>query len=181
MKNRSLMLALLTACMIVLPFGSAAAQEDSIELPEVKGSYAQEYQKLKIEITAIKRIRTYQPFWHKSGRSRGNKIVAEPNSEIALVTIHTTRLGSKSGFNISQLYVIDSNSKKYETQQMSNYFLGTRSESGADPAEHDYEFPVIVPKETRFSAVQLRSFVASEAKPFFIFQNLTFDVSGFNW
>ena len=181
MKNQTLTLTFLTTCLIILSFGCVSAQEDSIELQEIKGSHSQEYQALKIEVTAIKRIRMYQPYWHKSGRPRGGKIVADSGSEIALVSIRTTRLGTKPGFNINQLYIIDSSAKKFETSQMSNYFLGTRSESGADPTEHDYEFPVIVPKETRFSAVQLRSFVANETKPFFIFQNLTFDVKGLGW
>jgi hypothetical protein len=157
LKARSLKLVFLTACFIVLPFSRVNAQ-DSIELPEIKGSNSQENQELKIEITGIKRMQAYQPYWYRTERMRGSK-----------------------GFKISNLYLYDSTSKRYEADLISIHFIGTRSESEFDPKEHDYEFPVIVPKGTQFSAVQLRRFTSSETRPFFVFQNLTFDISKFDW
>lgn len=180
MKTRSFTLLLLRICFIVLPLGCADAQ-DSIELPELKGSHAQEYRELKIEITNIKRMQAYQPYWYKTERARGNKIVAKPGFEIALVNIRTTRLGANRGININRLTVYDSNAKKYEGDLVSIYFLGARSESANDPTEHNYEFPVVVLKGIRFSAVQLQQFSRGETKPFFVFQTITFDVSKFNW
>lgn len=180
MKITLLKIFVLTAILFAAADKRVSAQ-DSIELPEIKGTSVQEHQSLKVTITAIKRLRSYQPFWYKSGRPRGGKIVAAPGFEIALVSIRTMRMSAKAGFNISQLSVIDAQSKVYETEQMANYFLGARSESEADPVEHDYEFPITIPKDTQISAVRLRSFIASETKPFFIFQNLTFDVAEFKW
>ncbi len=180
MKARSLTLAFLTVCFILLPFSYVNAQ-DSIELSEIKGSHSQENQELKIEITGIKRMQAYQPYWYRTERVRGSKIIAQAGFEIALVRIHTTRLGANPGFKISNLYLYDLTSKRYEADLISIHFIGTRSESEFDPKEHDYEFPVIVPKGTQFSAVQLRRFTSSETRPFFAFQNLTFDISKFDW
>lgn len=175
----SLRRILSSICFIVLPLSCVYAQ-DSIELPEIKGSHSQEYQELKIEITGIKRMRVYQPYWYKTERVRGSKIIAETDSEIALVCLRTTRLGTNRGININRLYLYDSNTKKYEADLVSIYFLGARSDSSADPKEHDYEFPVVVAKGTQFSTVQLQQFTRSETKPFFVFQNITFDVGKFN-
>lgn len=180
MKVRSLAIVFLAACIIVLPLSRAQAQ-DSIELPEIKGSHSQENQEIKIEITGIKRMQSYQPYWYRTERVRGAKIVAQPGFEIALIGVHTTRLGANPGFKISNLYVYDSAAKKYEADLVSIHFIGTRRESEFDPKEHDYEFPVIVPKGTQFSAVQVRRFISSETRPFFTFQNITFDISKFNW
>lgn len=176
----SLTRILSSICFIILPLSCLCAQ-DSIELPEIKGSHSQEYQELKIEITSIKRMRIYQPYWYKTERVRGSKIIAEAGFEIALVYLRTTRLGANRSININRLYLYDSNAKKYEADLVSIYSLGARSDSPTDPKEHDYEFPVIVAKGTQFSAVQLQKFIRNETKPFFVFQNITFDVSKFNW
>ena len=180
MKVGSLTLILLRICLIVLPLGYVNAQ-DSIELPEIKGSHSLEYQEIKFEIAGIKRVQVYQPYWYKTERVRGSKIIAEPGFEIALVSIRTTRLGTNRGININHLYLYDSNSKRYQADLVSIYFLGARSDSPNDPKEHHYEFPVKVVKGTQFSAVQLQQFTRNETKPFFVFQNITFDVSKFNW
>ena len=180
MKVRSLAFVLLAAYFIVLPLSRVYAQ-DSIELPEIKGSHSQENQELKIEIKGIGRMLSYQPYWYRTERVRGSKIIAQPGFEIALIRLRTTRLGVNPGFKISNLYVYDSAGKKYEADLVSIHFIGTRSDSEFDPKEHDYEFPVIVHKGTQFSAVQVRRFISSETRPFFTFQNLTFDISKFNW
>lgn len=180
MKGRSLTLVFLSICFNVISFIYVNAQ-DSIELPEIKGSSFQEYEELKIEITGIKRMQTYQPYWKKTGRVRAPKITAEPGFEIALVCIHTTRLGVNRGIKINHLYLYDSNSKKYEADLLSIFFLGTLSDSETDPKEHDYEFPVIVPSGIQISTVQLQKFTTNETRPFFVFQNLTFDLTEFNW
>ncbi len=86
MKHKLLSMSFLTICFIFLPFSSVGAQ-GSIELPEIKGSYFQVYQDLRIEITAIKRMDEYQAYWNNSERARGRKLVAEPGFEIALVRI----------------------------------------------------------------------------------------------
>lgn len=179
-SSRSLLIVSLTVSFIVLSSGYVNAQ-DSIELPEIKGSHLLEYQSLKIEIVGIKRMLSYQPYWYKSDRVRGNKIVAKPGFEIALVRIQSTRLGANRGIKINHLYLYDTNSRSYEGDLVSTYFLGARSDSELDPKEHNCEFPVIVPKETRFSAVRLQQFTTSETRPFFVFQNLIFDISKFNW
>jgi hypothetical protein len=177
MNCRSLALVI---AFIVLPLHYVSAQ-DSIRLPEIKGSHSQEYQELQIEITTIKRMKTYQPYWYKSERLRGNKITAKPGFEIALVYIQTTRLGRNRGIKINQLYLYDSNAKRYEGDLTSIYFIGSRSEAESEPKEQSYEFPVIVPEGVRFSAVQLQQFTTSNTQPFFVFQDLIFDVSKFNW
>lgn len=180
MKVRSLILILLAVCFIVLPCGVAEAQ-DSIELPDIKGSHSQEYKEIKIEITSVKRMRTYQAYWYRTERPRGRKITADPGFEVAVICIHTTRLGANAGININRLSLYDADAKKYEADLASIYFLGTRSDSPGDPKEHDYEFPVIVGKGIQFSAVRLQQFTRNDTKPFFVFQNIIFDVSKFNW
>lgn len=181
MKVRSLTLVFLAACFIVVVPPIYINAQDSIELPEIKGSHSQDNQELKIEITGIKRMQAYQPYWYRTERVRGSKIIAQPGFEVALIRIHTARLGANPGFKISNVYLYDLNSKKYEADLISIHFIGSRSESEFDPKEHDYEFPVIVPKGTQFSAVQLRRFTSSETRPFFSFQNMTFDISKFDW
>lgn len=179
MKHKSLALFLLAINFIFLPSSYAAAQE-SIDLPEIKGAFSQEYQELRIEITGIKRMQEYQPHWRSSERSRGRKIVAEPGFEIALVNINAKTLGAKSGINVNSLYLRDSKGNEYEARARP-FFIGAHSESGFDSKEQNYEFPVIVPKGTQFSAVQLRQFIVKDTQPFIVHQKITFDVSEFRW
>lgn len=181
MKRGSLLLpVLLTICSLASAFVRADAQ-DSIELPEIKSGRAQEYQDLRIEVVGIKRMPAYQPYWYKSERVRGAKIVAEPGFEVAVIFLRTTRLGANRGININRVSVYDASDKRYEADLVSIHSLGSRSDSPREAKEQDYEFPVIVPKNVRFSAVQLQEFKRSETRPFFVFQTLTFDVSEHNW
>jgi len=179
MKHKLLSIIFLTICFIFLPFSSISAQ-GSIELPEIKGPHFQVYQDLRIEITGIKRMDEYQAYWHNSERVRGRKLVAEPGFEIALVRINTKRLGDNPGISVNTLFLYDSKGMEYVAQTRT-FFLGTRGESGIDPKEHNYEFPVPVPKGTQFSAVQLRQFIVKEIQPFVVHQKITFDVREFAW
>ncbi len=172
-------MVLITTCLVLLSVNYAPAQ-DSVEMPEIKGSHSQIYQEISVEITGIKRLPEYQRYWHKTNRPRGRKIIPEPGFEIALVQLHTKRLGENPGFFSSQLYVFDSSGKQYASDS-GTFFIGTRTESKNDPKEHDYEFPVIVPKGRQFSAVQLLQFVMRETQPYVVHQKITFDISGFSW
>lgn len=179
MKHKSLSLVFLTICFIFQTFGIVSAQA-GVELPEIKGAHFQVYQDLRIEIAGIKRMNEYQSYWHNSERPRGKKLIAEPGFEIALVQINTKRLGDNSGISVNNLFLFDSKGREYEARARA-FFLGTRSESGIDPKEHVYEFPVQVPKGTQFSAVQLRQFIVKKEPPFAVHQKITFDVREFAW
>lgn len=179
MKHKLLALYFITTCLIFSSLSYAKAQE-GIELPEIKGFYSQDYQKLKIEITGIKRIEEYQPCWQNSGRPRGHKIKAEPGFEIALVQIHTKMLGDTPGINVNHLYIYDSKGKVYEAL-IRSLIIGTNGESKLDLKENDYKFSVIVPRGTQFSAVQLSQSIVRDTQPFIVNQKITFDVNEFGW
>jgi len=174
MKHKTSRLFFLTTCIIFLPFICVAAQE-SVDLPEIKGSHSQEYQELRIDIIKIVRMEEYQPYWQSdSNRARGRKRKAAPGFEIALVYIHTKRLNDKQAGISVNLYIYDVKGKEYEAQ--------TRMFTlGIDPKEQNYEFPVEVPKGTQFSAVQLRHSIIKEVPPFVVGQKITFNVSEFSW
>jgi len=174
MKHNTLRLFFLTTCIIFLPFICAGAQE-SVDLPEIKGSHSQDYQELRIEVTKIMRMEEFQPFWQSnSNRARGRKVVAKPGFEIALVSIHTKRLSDKPASISVNLYIYDVKGNEYVAH--------TRSFTlGIDPKEEDYKFPVEVPKGTQFSAVQLRHSIIKEVPPFVVSQKITFNVSEFSW
>lgn len=170
---------LLAICFIPLTLNRAGAQE-SVELPEIKGSYSQVYQEFKIEVTGIKRLKQYQPVWRESGRPRGHKIVAEPDSEIALVQLKVQRLGNKNGIGISHLYLYDSNNREFEAQTRA-FVLGASDKPALNSKNDNYEFPVMIPKGLRFSAVQLRHISVKETQPLTVCQKITFDISPFSW
>ncbi len=115
------------------------------------------YQGLKIEIAEIKRLKVYQPVWRESGRPRGRKIVAEPDFEIALVQLKAQDLGNKRGISVSHLYLYDSDRREYAAQTRA-FFIGASDESNIDSKKDSYEFPVMIPKGTRLTAVQLWQF-----------------------
>ena len=125
-------------------------------------------------------MREYQPYWRNSERARGRKITAEPGFEIALVNINAKSLGAKSGINVNNLYLRDSKGNEYEARSRP-FYIGAPDESGFDSKEQNYEFPVIVPKGTQLSAVQLRQCIVKDTHPFIVHQKITFDVSEFRW
>lgn len=178
MKLDLLKLFFLAICFVFLSFNYIDAQEN-IELVEIKGSDSLVYQEFKIEISGIKRLKEYQPVWRESGRPRGHKIVAEPGSEIALVQLKAKKLGRKSGISISNLYLRDSKRMQYEAQTRA-FFIGANNESKIDSKNDVYEFPVMIPKGTRLTAVQLWQFTVKEIQPLTV-QKITFDVSQFDW
>lgn len=178
MKHILTKLFFLAIGFILVSFNCVEAQE-SIELSEIKGSYSLIYQDFKIEVTGIKRLKEYQPVWRESGRPRGHKIVADPDSEIALVQLKAKRLSDKRGISVSNLYLYDSKKSEYEAQTRA-FFIGTSDESKIDSKKDSYEFPVMIPKGTRLTAVQLWQFTVKETQPLTV-QKITFDVSQFGW
>lgn len=178
MKQNLLKLFFLAICFVLLSFNCIDAQE-SIELAEIKGSDSMVYQEFKIEISGIKRLKEYQPVWRESGRPRGHKIIAEPGSEIALVQLKAKKLGDKNRISVSHLYLYDSKRKEYEAQTRA-FFIGAAKESKIDSKNNVYEFPVMIPKGTRLTAVQLWQFTVKEIQPLTV-QKITFDVSQFGW
>lgn len=166
-------------CFTLLLYGGVKAQEN-IELAEIRGSNTQIFREFKIEITAIGRLAEYQPVWRESGRPRGRKIVAEPGFEIALVSINARKLGANLGVSVNSLSVCDFGGNEYQAQTRA-FYIGANDEAKSGQIEYQYEFPVVIPKGIRFSAVQLQHFQVGEGEPVIQHQKITFDVSRFDW
>src|SRR5262245_61098585 len=101
--------------------------QQPVELPEIKGSYSQKYEELKIEITGIDRIEEYQMYYPKTQILRLPKFVAEPGNEIAVVHICTERLGVKPGIGIAALLLQDAQGQQYESS-IRSFSIGSGSE-----------------------------------------------------
>ncbi len=144
--------------------------------PEIKGSYSQIYQELEIEITDLQRMKEYQAYFPNSSQPRGKKIIADDGFEVAVVHLHTKRVGDKSGVSLYGICLLDSKGTKYEGN-LKGAFIGTGSESRFDPKEHDYEFPVVIPKGVKLSAFQLWQPIHREIQPYIVIQKITFDIS----
>src|SRR5262245_15701795 len=105
----------------------AIKAQQPVELPEIRGSYSQEYAGLKIEITGIDRVEEYQMYFPKTRTPRFPKFVAEPGNELAVVHIRTERLGVKPGIGIAALLLQDTQGQQYESS-IHSFSIGSGSE-----------------------------------------------------
>lgn len=151
--------------------------QQPVALPEIKGSYLQEYEGLKIEIIGVDRVKEYQMYYPKTQVPRLPKFVAEPGNEIAVVHIRTERLGMKPGVGIAALLLRDTQGHEYESSIHSSSIGSGSERSLNDPKIHDYEFPVEVPKGIWLSEVQLVHHIYRDESPQWMVQKLTFNLS----